>query len=85
MKKLVYHSIPLRYDYLLDKEPTSLERQKKYFLHMHNDYEILYFFDGNAEYAIENVVYPLSVGLPSLISSWTGMDSITSISSPASS
>lgn len=59
MKKLVYHSIPLRYDYLLDKEPTSLERQKKYFLHMHNDYEILYFFDGNAEYAIENVVYPL--------------------------
>lgn len=30
MKKLVYHSIPLRYDYLLDKEPTSRERQKEY-------------------------------------------------------
>ncbi len=59
MKKLIYHSIPLGYDYLLDKEPTSLERQKRYYLHMHNDYEILYFFDGNAEYAVENVVYPL--------------------------
>lgn len=59
MKKLVYHSIPLRYDYLLDKAPTSRERQKEYYLHMHNDYEILYFFDGSAEYAIENVIYPL--------------------------
>ena len=59
MKKFVYHSNPLRYDYLLDKEPTSRERQKEYYLHMHNDYEILFFFDGNAEYAIENVIYPL--------------------------
>lgn len=59
MKKLVYHTNPLRYDYLLDKEPTSSERQKEYFLHMHNDYEILFFFNGNAEYAIENVNYPL--------------------------
>lgn len=59
MKKLVLHSNPLRYDYLLDKEPTSRERQKEYYLHMHNDYEILFFFDGNAEYAIENTVYPL--------------------------
>lgn len=59
MKKFVYHSIPLRYDYLLDKEPTSRERKKEYYLHMHNDYEILFFFDGNAEYVIENVIYPL--------------------------
>ena len=59
MKKLVYHSIPLKYDYMLDKEPTARERQNEYYLHMHNDYEILYFFDGNAEYAIENVIYPL--------------------------
>jgi transcriptional regulator, araC family len=59
MKKLVYHSIPLKYDYMLDKEPTARERQNEYYLHMHNDFEILYFFDGNAEYAIENVIYPL--------------------------
>ena len=59
MKKFVYHSDALRYDYLLDKEPTSRERQKEYYLHMHNDYEILFYFDGNAEYVIENEIYPL--------------------------
>lgn len=59
MKKFVYHSSPLKCDYLLDKEPTSTERQKEYYLHMHNDYEILFFFDGDAEYAIENATYPL--------------------------
>lgn len=59
MKKLVYHSIPLKYDYMLDKEPTARERQNEYYLHMHNDYEILYFFDGNAEYSIEGTTYPL--------------------------
>ncbi len=59
MKKITYHSSPLNYDYLLDKNPTSCERRIKYFLHMHNDYEILFFFDGNAEYSIENVTYPL--------------------------
>ena len=59
MNDFSYHANPLSYDYLLDKAPTSRERRNEYYLHMHNDYEILFFFDGDAEYIIENKVYPL--------------------------
>lgn len=59
MNTIKYHWTPLRYDYLLDNEPTSAARQNEYYMHMHNDYEILFFFDGNADYVIENKLYHL--------------------------
>lgn len=49
----------MNYDYLLDNDPTSQERKNEYYLHMHNDYEILFFFGGNADYVIENKLYHL--------------------------
>lgn len=59
MNSFSYHASLLSYDYLLDKAPTSQERKGEYYLHMHNDYEILFFFDGDADYIVENKVYPL--------------------------
>lgn len=59
MDNFTYHANPLNYDYLLDSNPMSAERSIQYYLHMHNDYEILFFFDGDAEYIIENKVYAL--------------------------
>ncbi|MGN1052332.1 MAG: helix-turn-helix domain-containing protein [Candidatus Scatosoma sp.] len=59
MKNIAYHRNPFSYDYLLDTAPTSRERQSEYYLHMHNDYEILFFFGGNADYVIENELYHL--------------------------
>lgn len=54
------HVKPLSYNYFLDQEPTSAERKAEYYCHMHNDYEILFFFDGNADYIIENQTYHLN-------------------------
>lgn len=59
MEPLKYHFSLYNYDYLLDNEPTSDERKNEYYLHMHNDYEILFFFGGNADYSIENKLYHL--------------------------
>ena len=42
MNSFSYHASLLSYDYLLDKAPTSQERKGEYYLHMHNDYEILF-------------------------------------------
>lgn len=36
--------------------------QKDYYSHMHNEFEILYFIKGSAQYQIENTVYSLSPG-----------------------
>lgn len=54
------HSTHLRYDYLLDLQPTSEARKREYYQHMHNDYEILFFYKGNADYIIENQRYHLN-------------------------
>ena len=54
------HTKPLNYDYLFDPVPTSAERKAEYYCHMHNDYEMLFFFDGSADYIIENQLYHLS-------------------------
>lgn len=59
MDQLKYHFSLMNYDYLLDNDPTSQERKNEYYLHMHNDYEILFFFGGNADYVIENKLYHL--------------------------
>lgn len=59
MKIFKPHSKQFQYDYLLDTEPTSSERQQEYYSHMHNDYEILFFYSGNADYMIENQTYHL--------------------------
>ena len=53
------HSKQYQYDYLLDTAPTSPERQAEYYSHMHNDYELLFFFGGDADYIIENQTYHL--------------------------
>ena len=60
MNTFMPHEKPLSYDYLLDQNPTSAERKAEYYCHMHNDYEILFFFDGNADYIIENQTYHLN-------------------------
>lgn len=53
------HSKLLHYDYLLDTQPTSENRKREYYRHMHNDYEILFFYNGNVDYVIENQSYYL--------------------------
>lgn len=53
------HSKLLHYDYLLDMQPTSEKRKAEYYLHMHNDYELLFFYKGDAEYTIETQNYRL--------------------------
>ena len=50
------HSKQYQYDYLLDTAPTSPKRQAEYYSHMHNDYELLFFFGGDADYIIESLI-----------------------------
>lgn len=60
MNTYVQHTKQISYDYLYDKAPTSEERKQEYYCHMHNDYELLFFFDGNIDYIIENSQYHLN-------------------------
>lgn len=53
------HSKHLHFDYLLDTSPTASDRKNDYYCHMHNDYEVLFFYKGNADYTIENQSFHL--------------------------
>ena len=53
--KPVNHKESMRFAHLFDKKP----RGEDFFFHFHNDFEFLFFIDGNADFAIENKVYSL--------------------------
>lgn len=59
MNTFIPHSKHLHFDYLLDTSPTAEDRKGEYYCHMHNDYEVLFFYKGNADYIIENQSYHL--------------------------
>lgn len=51
-----HHNKLYSYDYLINEQPNPTD----YFSHMHNDYEILFFMDGDADYTIEGKTYHLN-------------------------
>ena len=53
---LYYHDKLFSYEHIRYEEPDM----RNYFCHMHNDYEIFYFLDGDAEYMISGKTYRLS-------------------------
>lgn len=49
------HNQLLRYDYLYEQAP----QERDYFNHLHNAYELFFFYNGNADYKIDNRIFHL--------------------------
>jgi AraC-like DNA-binding protein len=52
---LSQHDELFRYDYLYEKTPAAND----FFCHFHNEYELLLFQSGNANFNIDNKIFPL--------------------------
>ena len=52
---LSLHEENLRFDYTYEAKPVATN----YFCHIHNEYELLFFTEGNADYMIEDKTYHL--------------------------
>ena len=52
----------LKSDYYYDYSKKENPSQEDYFFHMHNDYEFLYFIDGDVEYSVDTVKFKLQKG-----------------------